>query len=158
MTTTTEYLAGLEIAGLRRLIGRVSLLHAVMRYRAMEGVSDRQALETLAEQFNSGEAPVEPWVYEVYASVSGRTLRRWKERLDEGGLIGLSDDYGTRSERTYASYFDTGSPLRKVALHHLADHPDCTAGDLLAELRRQFADSELPDLRTVQRFLGRLRG
>lgn len=152
-----EMFAHLEDAAFERLVARLSLLHQYYRLREQTGASTRKALETLAQQFNNGEAPVDMRVYAVYDKVSGRTMRRWAERLEEGGLIGLSDDYGKRSERTYASYFDPGSPLRKVAMHHLADHPDCTAAEMLSMLREQMPKAELPDLRTVQRFLTKMR-
>lgn len=155
--STTAYIANIEEAGFRRMMARLALLHAVLRHQATQQLSDRQALEDVAALFNRREAPVAAWVYDCYDSVSGRTLRRWKERLDAGGLIGLSDDYGKRSERTYTSYFDPGSPHRKIALHHLADHPGCTASDVLEEMRRQLPESELPDLRTVQRFMEKFK-
>ncbi|NBC18841.1 MAG: helix-turn-helix domain-containing protein [Bacteroidetes bacterium] len=156
-TDLPTILAGLEPSGLQRLQARLALLHAYLRTRDAEGLSDRQALEQVAAQFNAGAAAVDDWVYGVYDSVSGRTLRRWAERLQEGGLAGLTDDYGKRSERTYRSYFDPGSPLRKVALHHLADHPDCTASEVMAELRQHADGGDLPNLRTVQRFLEKFR-
>ena len=156
-TDVTTLLAGLEPSGLQRLQARLVLLHAYLRTRDAEGLSDRQALEQVAAQFNAGTAEVDDWVYDVYDSVSGRTLRRWAERLKEGGLVGLTDDYGKRSERTYRSYFDPGSPLRKVALHYLADHPDCTASQVMDELQRHVDGDDLPDLRTVQRFLEKFR-
>lgn len=151
-------LAGLEDAAFQRLAARLALLHRYARLRVAESVSVRQGVETVAGQFNAGTAPVDPWVYDVYDSVSGRTLRRWAERLEEGGLAGLTDDYGKRSERTYVSYFDPGSPLRKAAFHYFADHPDCTARELFDELSNHADPVDLPDLRTVQRFLTKLRG
>ncbi len=155
--SVSDMLAGLEDAAFERLVARLTLLHQYLRLREQTGLSTRQALEAVAEQFNNREANIDAKLYAVYESVSGRTLRRWADRLEEGGLAGLTDDYGKRSERTYASYFDPGSPLRKAALHHFADHPECTASEILAALREQMPNEELPDLRTVQRFLTKLR-
>ncbi len=152
----TQTLNALEDTAFRRLIARLALVRAYLRHREEHHLSDTQALEETAERFAERAAEVDAWVYEVYDGVSGRTLRRWAERLAEGGLAGLADDHGPRSERTYTSYFDPGTEMRKVALYFLADHPRCTSGELLDELRRHFDESDLPDRRTVQRFLKKM--
>ena len=147
-------MAGLEDGAARRLWARLALLRAYVRHRETNHLSDRQAQEEVAEQVAEQRAEgLDAWVYKTYGSVSGRTLRRWEERLREGGLVGLSDDHGQRSARSYASYFDPGTEMRRRALYFLADHPGCTSTDLLNDLAEHFAADELPDRRTVQRFL-----
>lgn len=152
-----ETLAGLEPAAFRRLLARLALLHAYVRYRDAQGLSDLRAQEDVAERYGDREVEVDEWVYDAYASVTGRTLRRWEERIKQNGLVGLTDAYGKRSERDYSSYFGPASEMRKVALYFLADHPDCTSTQLLHELQQRFGAEEAPDLRTVQRFLQKFR-
>ena len=152
-----ETLAGLEPAAFRRLLARLALLQAYARYRNVLGLSDLRAQEDVAEQYANREVEVDDWVYEAYSSVTGRTLRRWEERVKQSGLAGLTDAYGKRSERDYGSYFGPASEMRKVALYFLADHPDCTSTQVLEELQRRFGEDEAPDLRTVQRFLQKFR-
>ncbi len=153
---TLATLAGLEDAGFHRLQARLAILRAYAQHRAEHGLSDAAAQEEAARRYAARALEVAPWVYDAYATFSGRTLRRWEERLLAGGLQGLSDDHGPRSGRTYASYFDPGTELRKAALHFLADHPGCTSTDLLGELERRFPPEDVPDRRTVQRFLARM--
>ena len=152
-----ETLAGLEPPAFRRLLARLALLQAYARYRSSFGLSDLRAQEDVAERYASREVDVDDWVYEAYGSVTGRTLRRWEERIRQSGLVGLTDAYGKRSERDYNSYFGPASEMRKVALYFLADHPDCTSTDVLRELQDRFGENEAPDLRTVQRFLQKFR-
>ena len=151
----SQVLAELEDSAFHRLQARLALLRAYVRHRAQHHLSDARAQEEIAEQFSQRALEVAPWVYDVYDSLSGRTLRRWEKQFEDGGLGKLIDRQGSRSRRSYTGYFDRGTELRKAAFHYLADHPDCTASDLMAELARHFPEEELPDLRTTQRFLAR---
>lgn len=151
-------LGRLEDGGFRRLAARLALLRAYARRRETEGLSDAQAQEDVAAAFDRRTAAVDDWVYEVYDSVTARTLRRWAQQFRKDGLQGLIDHHGRRSERSYDSYFGAGSELRKIALHYLADHPDCTSTELLEELAQHVDEAELPTRRTVQRFLRKMGG
>ena len=153
-TDPLRRLGRLEEGGFRRLAARLALLRAYARHRDEESLSDAQAQEA----FDRGTAAVDDWVYDVYESVTARTLRRWAQQFREEGLQGLIDKHGRRSERSYESYFGAGSELRKVALHYLADHPDCTSTELLDELAQHVDDDALPTRRTVQRFLRKMGG
>ncbi|MCS4041050.1 helix-turn-helix domain-containing protein [Salinibacter ruber] len=157
-TDPLRRLGRLEEGGFRRLAARLALLRAYARRRDTEGLSDAQAQAAIAEAFDQRTAAVDAWVYDVYESVTARTLRRWAQQFREEGLQGLIDKHGRRSERSYESYFGAGSELRKVALHYLADHPDCTSTELLDELAQHVDDDALPTRRTVQRFLRRMGG
>ena len=151
-------LGRLEEGGFRRLAARLALLRAYARRRDTEGLSDAQAQAAIAETFDQRSAAVDDWVYDVYDSVTARTLRRWAQQFREEGLEGLIDKHGRRSKRSYESYFGAGSELRKIALHYLADHPDCTSTELLDELAQHVDDDALPTRRTVQRFLKKMGG
>ena len=151
-------LAQLEEGGFRRLAARLALLRAYARHRDEESLSDAQAQEDTAEAFEQGTAVVDDWVYDVYDSVTARTLRRWAQQFRDDGLQGLIDRHGRRSERSYESYFGAGSELRKIALYYIADHPDCTSTELLDELAEHVDEDELPTRRTVQRFLRKMGG
>ncbi len=151
-------LGRLEEGGFRRLAARLALLRAYARRRDTEGLSDAQAQAAVAEAFDQRTAAVDDWVYDVYESVTARTLRRWAQQFREEGLEGLIDKHGRRSKRSYESYFGAGSELRKIALHYLADHPDCTSTELLDELAQHVDDDALPTRRTVQRFLKKMGG
>ncbi|WP_118825823.1 helix-turn-helix domain-containing protein [Salinibacter ruber] len=157
-TDPLRRLGRLEEGGFRRLAARLALLRAYARRRDTEGLSDAQAQAAIAEAFDQRTAAVDAWVYDVYESVTARTLRRWAQQFREEGLQGLIDKHGRRSERSYESYFGAGSELRKVALHYLADHPDCTSTELLDELAQHVDDDALPNRRTVQRFLRKMGG
>jgi hypothetical protein len=154
--TSLRSLAQLERGGFRRLAARLALLRAYARHREEESLSDAQAQEDVAEAFEQRTAAVDDWVYDVYDSVTARTLRRWAQQFRDDGLQGLIDRHGRRSERSYESYFGAGSELRKVALYYIADHPDCTSTELLAELAEHVDEEELPTRRTVQRFLKKM--
>ena len=151
-------LGQLEEEGFRRLAARLALLRAYARHRDEESLSDAQAQEDTAEAFDRGTAGVDDWVYDVYDSVTARTLRRWAQQFRDEGLQGLIDRHGRRSERSYESYFGAGSELRKIALYYIADHPDCTSTELLDELAEHVDEEELPTRRTVQRFLRKMGG
>ncbi len=157
-TDPLRRLGRLEEGGFRRLAARLALLRAYARRRDTEGLSDAQVQAAIAEAFDQRTAAVDAWVYDVYESVTARTLRRWAQQFREEGLQGLIDKHGRRSERSYESYFGAGSELRKVALHYLADHPDCTSTELLDELAQHVDDDALPTRRTVQRFLRKMGG
>ncbi|MCS3633872.1 transposase [Salinibacter ruber] len=157
-TDPLRRLGRLEEGGFHRLAARLALLRAYARRRDTEGLSDAQAQAAIAEAFDQRTAAVDAWVYDVYESVTARTLRRWAQQFREEGLQGLIDKHGRRSERSYESYFGAGSELRKVALHYLADHPDCTSTELLDELAQHVDDDALPTRRTVQRFLRKMGG
>ena len=157
-TDPLRRLGRLEEGGFRRLAARLALLRAYARRRDTEGLSDAQAQAAIAEAFDQRTAAVDAWVYDVYESVTARTLRRWAQQFREEGLQGLIDKHWRRSERSYESYFGAGSELRKVALHYLADHPDCTSTELLDELAQHVDDDALPTRRTVQRFLRKMGG
>lgn len=111
-------LGQLEEEGFRRLAARLALLRAYARCREEEGLSDAKAQEDIAEAFEQRTASVDDWVYDVYDSVTARTLRRWARQFRDEGLQGLIDKHGRRSERSYDSYFGAGSELRKIALHY----------------------------------------
>ncbi|WP_103030217.1 helix-turn-helix domain-containing protein [Salinibacter altiplanensis] len=151
-------LGRLEEGGFRRLAARLALLRAYAHHRENESLSGVQAQEETAEAFDERTAAVDDWVYDVYDSVTARTLRRWARQFRDDGLQGLIDRHGRRSERSYDSYFGAGSELRKVALHYLADHPDCTSTELLDALAEHVDEEELPTRRTVQRFLQKVGG
>ncbi|WP_263784325.1 helix-turn-helix domain-containing protein [Salinibacter grassmerensis] len=157
-TDPLRRLGRLEEGGFRRLAARLALLRAYARRRDTEGLSDAQAQTAIAEAFDQRTAAVDDWVYDVYESVTARTLRRWAHQFREDGLQGLIDEHGRRSGRSYESYFGAGSELRKIALHYLADHPDCTSTELLDELAQHVNDEALPTRRTVQRFLRKMGG
>lgn len=147
-------LGQLEDGGFRRL----ALLRAYARHREEESLSDAQAQDDIADAYDRRAAGVDDWVYDVYESVTARTLRRWAQQFRNEGLQGLINRHGRRSERSYESYFGAGSELRTVALHYLADHPDCTSTELLEELSQHVDEQELPTRRTVQRFLRKMGG
>ncbi len=149
-------LGELEDGGFRRLTARLALLRAYARHRDDEGLSDAQAQDDIAEAYEEGAADVPGWTYDVYDSVTARTLRRWAGQFREEGLSGLIDRHGRRSQRSYDSYFGAGSELRKIALYYIADHPDCTSTELREELARHVDEDDLPTLRTVQRFLSKM--
>ncbi len=149
-------LGRLEDGGFRRLAARLALLRAYVRYREREGCSDAQAQDDVADAYKDGTADVPDWTYDVYDSVTARTLRRWTNQFREEGLSGLIDRHGRRSQRSYDSYFGAGSELRKIALYYIADHPDCTSTELREELARHVDKDDLPTLRTVQRFLSKM--
>jgi hypothetical protein len=152
-------LGQLEEGGFRRLAARLALLRAYARHRDEESLSDAQAQEDTAEAFDRRTAAVDEWVYDVYDSVTARTLRRWGQQFRDEGLQGLIDRHGRRSERSYESYFGAGSELRKIALYYIADHPDCTSTELLDELAEHVdEEDDLPTRRTVQRFLKKMGG
>jgi hypothetical protein len=151
-------LGQLEEGGFRRLAARLALLRAYARHRDEESLSDAQAQEDTAEAFDRRTVAVDDWVYDVYDSVTARTLRRWAQQFRDDGLQGLIDRHGRRSERSYESYFGAGSELRKIALYYIADHPDCTSTELLDELAEHVDEEELPTRRTVQRFLKKMGG
>ena len=151
-------LGELEEGGFRRLAARLALLRAYARHREEESLSDAQAQEDTAEAFDQRTADVDDWVYDVYDSVTARTLRRWAQQFRDNGLQGLIDRHGRRSERSYESYFGAGSELRKIALYYIADHPDCTSTELMEELAEHVDEEELPTRRTVQRFLRKMGG
>lgn len=151
-----QSVADLEATAFRRLQARLALLRAYARHRDEHQLSDSRAQEVTAKQYDRREVDVPSWVYDVYDSLSARTLRRWEKQLEKDGLAGLIDSHGRRSRRAYTSYFDPGTEMRRVVLHYLADHPDCTASDVMDELQRHFDETELPDLRTTQRFLSRM--
>lgn len=151
-------LAQLEEGGFRRLAARLAILRAYARRRETEGLTDAQAQDEIAGAYSERSAGVDDWVYDVYESVTARTLRRWANQFREEGLGGLVDRHGRRSRRSYNSYFGPGSELRTVALHYLADHPDCSSTELREELARHFDEGELPTRRTVQRFLRKMSG
>jgi hypothetical protein len=155
---TLDLIAELEDGGFRRLIARLAILRAYVQHREANHLSDARAQEEIADAFGARETDLDEWVYAVYDSVTGRTLRRWENELRDNGLAGLIDSHGRRSRRSYESYFGAGSELRKVAFHYLADHPDCTGTELHDELAAQVDAEDLPDLRTVQRFLSKMRG
>ncbi len=157
-TDPLRRLGRLEEGGFRRPAARLALLRAYARRRDTEGPSDAQAQAAIAEAFDQRTASVDEWVYDVYESVTARTLRRWAQQFREEGLRGLIDKHGRRSERSYESYFGAGSELRKVALHYLADHPDCTSTELLDALAQHVDDDALPTRRTVQRFPRKMGG
>lgn len=140
----------------RRLTARLALLRAYARHRDEEGLSDAQAQDEIAEAYENGAADVPDWTYDVYDSVTARTLRRWASQFRDDGLPGLIDRHGRRSERSYDSYFGAGSELRKIALYYIADHPDCTSTELRDELAQHVDEDDLPTLRTVQRFLSKM--
>jgi transposase len=151
-------LAQLEEGGFRRLAARLALLRAYARHRDQESLSNAQAQEDIADAFDQRTAAVDDWVYDVYDSVTARTLRRWVQQFRDDGLQGLIDRHGRRSERSYESYFGAGSELRKIALYYIADHPDCTSTELLDELAEHVDEDALPTRRTVQRFLKKMGG
>lgn len=157
MGDTLDLLANLEDGGFRRLIARLAILRAYARHREANHLSDARAQEEVAEAFSEKQLDVDDWVYAVYDSVTGRTLRRWEQQLRDGGLETLVDRHGRRSQRSYDSYFGPDSELRKIALHYIADHPDCTGPELRDELAEHVSGDDLPDVRTVQRFLGKMR-
>jgi hypothetical protein len=149
-------LGQLETGGFRRLMARLALLRAYARHRDEEGLSDAQAQDDIADAYENGTADVPGWTYDVYDSVTARTLRRWAQQLRDDGFSGLIDRHGRRSQRSYDSYFGPGSELRKIALYYIADHPDCTSTELRDELAQHVDEDELPTLRTVQRFLSKM--
>ncbi|MFO8099724.1 MAG: helix-turn-helix domain-containing protein [Salinibacter sp.] len=149
-------LGRLEDGGFRRLAARLALLRAYVRYREREGCSDAQAQDDIAAAYERHAASVPDWTYDVYDSVTARTLRRWANEFQEDGLPGLIDRHGRRSRRSYESYFGPGSELRKIALYYIADHPECTSTELRDELAQHVDEDELPTLRTVQRFLSKM--
>ena len=149
-------LGQLEDGAFRRLAARLALLRAYARHRDEESLSDAQAQDDIAAAYDQRAAGVPGWVYDVYDSVTARTLRRWANQFRDDGLPGLIDRHGRRSERSYDSYFGAGSELRKIALYYIADHPDCTSTELREELARHVDEEELPTRRTVQRFLSKM--
>lgn len=155
---TLNLIAELEDSGFRRLLARLAILRAYVQHREANHLSDARAQEEIADAFGARNVDIDDWVYAVYDSVTGRTLRRWENQLLDGGLAGLTDRHGRRSRRSYDSYFGAGTELRKVALHYFADHPNCTGTELHEELAQHVDNGDLPDLRTVQRFLGKMRG
>ena len=155
---TLELITRLEDGGFRRLLARLAILRAYVQHREANHLSDARAQEEIAEAFSARNADIDDWVYDVYDSITGRTLRRWENLVSEDGLVGLTDSHGRRSRRSYDSYFGSGSELRKVALHYYADHPDCTGTELHDELAQHVDREDLPDVRTVQRFLSKMRG
>ena len=130
---------------------------AVGELRQQQPVTQRAAIQAIADRVSSGELAVPedllPWLKHGHGSVllTASTLWRWVTDYQEQGLWGLTDGYGSRAG---ASVISASEPLLRAVLGLMLRDPQATGKDLAAYLRTLDLPAGLkrPSLRTVQRF------
>jgi putative transposase len=150
----TAKAAGISGRARERMDARISVLTALDQFAAQRGVGICKALDEFASAYASGELYLPIDVRNVIGfDVSPATLRRWQRTLRTQGAAGLAGEYGKRAG---TGAIETDEELREFVLGMLVERPHLNSKLIYRAICARFKTrSDLPILRTVQRFLSR---
>lgn len=136
-----------------RMDAKLELLQRLSTFAQVRGLGKCKAAEEFCAAYNSGELTVPVAVRQFTgADLHPATLRRWKRDLKKKGPAALAGSYGHRAG---TGKLDTNPAVRDFVVGLLADKPHVSSKLVFAAMKARFAetDMELPELRTVQRWL-----
>ena len=138
---------------------RRALVAIADRYARSSDLGTAAADQLFAELYNAGGVEVSGWIRETIATVSPRTLARWRSDLRSGGPA--VDPLGSRRGTGILDTANDGQ-VRTLILAAIAKNPHLSAKHLRAFVRDRFGDSltverkagsktvSVPPLRTFQ--------
>lgn len=145
--------AGLSGQARARMDAKLLLLSQLEQFAALHQVGICAATEAFCAAYASGELAVPAGVRDVVGEdVSPPTLRRWRKQLRTEGAAALAGGYGNRSG---SGTIEAREDVLQFVLGMLVERPHISAKHVSRGLAARFGatDTELPALRSIQRFL-----
>ncbi|WP_019500864.1 Mu transposase C-terminal domain-containing protein [Pseudanabaena sp. PCC 6802] len=115
----------------------------------LEGLSRLRCEENFAVKYNNGEVELPQWIRTQEPKLSRSTLKNWQKRLETEGFEGLKPKNRGRAGKV----IDTEEELRNFTLGMVAKYPHCRAVQIHEAMHARFADSALPSVSTVARWV-----
>ena len=148
------------------LDARLAVLAAQRAHAAAAGLSLRASDEPFAALYALGRIAVPDWVRAEVASVSGKTLRRWRS-WERDGLDRLAARQGRRKDdATSLLWTANDGAIAELVGGAIARQPHLTAAHVRALIRATFGDEildadgspvALPQERAVRRFIAEFK-
>lgn len=107
-----------------------------------------------AAAYNSGEVEAPGWVREALPTISRSTLRRWQEAVRGEGVAALAGRYGHRDGD---GKIDSQVEIKDLVVAMIVNHPHCSPAHVLQGIEARYPNSDLPSLRTLERWIARYR-
>ncbi|MDC8012261.1 Mu transposase C-terminal domain-containing protein [Tahibacter soli] len=145
--------AGLSGKSRDRMDAKLLLLMQLEQFAATHRMGICAAIDTFCAAYGTGELAVPAGIRDVIgADISAPTLRRWRRALRTQGAAALAGNYGNRAG---SGTIESSPELLEFVVGMLVERPHINAKHVDRGLRARFGDSdtELPNLRTVQRFI-----
>lgn len=130
---------------------KAALIDACRAYIRRLGLPAKRGRDIFAREYSAGRIPVEASLREQIPTCCRGSIENWERELDRHGLAGLAAKYGQHRKGT--GKIDSTPALKQFLLGMLVDHPHAGAGLVMKGLRARFDADDIPDLRTVQRWL-----
>jgi transposase InsO family protein len=152
--TNLAWYAGLSERARRYVDARAEIVSARRLFRRAAGRRTGASQAAFVGLYNRGSIRLEAWVKETVPRLSLASLKRW---IDRGrlGSAGLADRRGIARKGT--GTIDTSVELRGFIWAMLGQHPDCSGAQVHQGMQARFPEDQVPNLRTVQRFIQRWR-
>ncbi|BAE49250.1 Mu transposase C-terminal domain-containing protein [Paramagnetospirillum magneticum] len=135
----------------REAEAKAAVIDACAAFVRRLGLPAKRGTEIFATEYSAGRIPVEDWVRDEVSNCCRGSIENWRRELDRHGLSGLAAKYG--QHRKGAGKIDSNPAMKQFLLGMLVDHPHAGAGLVMKGLRARFDADEIPDLRSVQRWL-----
>jgi len=106
---------------------------------------NKKWMEIFAKEYNAGYVQVPEWVREEITSVSARSIYRWQEKYDTGGMYALADGYVTSAGNSSLT-----KDQQDLAVAMQVQFPGCSVKKVLTALEARGMAAHRD---TVARFL-----
>jgi hypothetical protein len=146
----------------RRAEARLQILLRWQAYRESVGGSVMKARKGFKQLYDERRAGLPAGVHDEVDSFSKRTLRRWGNRYDEHGPIGLRDGGPQGIDRDYETKIDADAELRASVLGLIQDRGvrRLSGANVHRVLDAQYGDdpaTDVPSKASVRRYLKAFR-
>lgn len=143
---------GLPEQNKRRGHARAAIVELAAGYVKMSGSMGKKRAETyFCDGYNSGEIEVPAWIRDELSSCSPGSLDNWRNAIKAEGLTGVSGKYGLH--RLGSGVIDSNAPMNAFIRGMLVEYPHATPGAVMDGLKVRFEPEELPNIRTLQRWI-----
>lgn len=141
----------LSTAQQREADAKALMLDLCRSYIRRLGLPTKRGRDHFSREYEAGRIPVEDWVREEVPTCSRSGIEKWEGQLKAYGLSGLASRYGQHRKGT--GKIDSNPAMAAFLQAMLVEHPHAGAGLIMKGLKVRFAADDIPDVRSVQRWL-----
>jgi hypothetical protein len=147
-TRSQQQLARMSDKMAARAEARAEILDALKAWRAATGRFGWRGQQAFCALYGAGQIAVSAAARSAVGKVCAASIAAWEKRRQASGLVALAGDY-----ETILSAIDGDPELLATAELVISHHPHIRATHLRDVLTTRCPDSQVPTLRSVQRWL-----
>lgn len=138
-----------------RAAARAFVVNMARGFQQASGNPRTTAYEVFCHEYNRCAIEAPEWVRALLPSVCRKSVTNWEDAFDKKGLLGISGRQG--QHRKGSGIIDSTPGMADVAIAHIIDFYEITAKDVLAALKVTHKGQQLPNERSLQRWMKQYR-